>query len=120
MFLQYFFAKILPDFTGGKYSLPIFGLKTPGTDNPYYTGFRTIDCIIANRPDLVIDTIKHTIQPILVLTFLSFAGILRFSRSSMLDVLEKDYIRTARAKGCSEKIVFEKHALRNSLITTTE
>lgn len=120
MFLQLFFGKILPDFTNDRFSLPIFGIKSPGLDDPYFTGFRFIDCILAERPDLAIDTLKHLIQPIIVLTMLSFAGILRFSRSSLLDVLEKDYIRTARAKGCSEKTIYNKHALRNSLITTTE
>ena len=47
---------------------------------------------------------------------ISFALITRQTRSSMLDVLEQDYIRTARAKGCSENLVYDKHAFRNALI----
>lgn len=58
------------------------------------------------------------ILPVLCLTALSFATITRQTRASMLDVLENDYIRTSRAKGASEKSVYNKHALRNALIPT--
>jgi peptide/nickel transport system permease protein len=53
------------------------------------------------------------------MTFVSLAGITRQTRSSMLDVLNQDYIRTARAKGVPEKEVINKHALRNALIPTS-
>jgi peptide/nickel transport system permease protein len=58
----------------------------------------------------------HLILPALVLGTLNSALIIRFTRASMLDVLNEDYIRTARAKGLSEKTVILKHALKNALI----
>ncbi len=62
------------------------------------------------------DLIKHLILPVFVLAFGGLAYLSRYSRSSMLDVIRQDYIRTARAKGLPEKTVVYKHALRNALI----
>lgn len=59
---------------------------------------------------------KHYILPVIALSGGSIAMITRLTRSSLLDVIRQDYIRTARAKGLSEKIVTYKHALRNALI----
>jgi peptide/nickel transport system permease protein len=55
-------------------------------------------------------------MPLVVLTFFNTATWSRFVRSSMLEVLRQDYVRTARAKGLVERIVVSKHALRNALI----
>lgn len=62
------------------------------------------------------DRIEHLILPVSMLTFVSAAGYMRYLRSSMLDVINEDYIRTARAKGLSERLVIYKHALRNAII----
>jgi peptide/nickel transport system permease protein len=62
------------------------------------------------------DTVWHLILPIFCLTYSSLAYLSRQMRGSMLEVIRQDYIRTARAKGLSEKKVIYKHALRNSLI----
>lgn len=59
---------------------------------------------------------KHLTLPLLVMTYGSFAGLSRFMRSSMIDVIRSDFVRTARAKGLREFFVIYKHALRNSLI----
>jgi peptide/nickel transport system permease protein len=64
----------------------------------------------------VVDRIWHLILPVLVLTFFNLAGWSRFIRSSMLEVLRQDYVRTARAKGLIERVVIVKHAMRNALI----
>jgi len=64
----------------------------------------------------VTDRAVHLIMPTLVLALVSMAGWGRFVRSSMLEVLRQDYVRTARAKGLAEKVVIAKHALRNALI----
>ena len=85
----------------------------------YGTKFRLLDSIIFNEPLYFWDTIGHLLLPSLSLTFVSLAGITRQTRSSMLDVLNQDYIRTARAKGVPEKEVINKHALRNALIPTS-
>ncbi len=62
--------------------------------------------------------ISHLILPAIVLGTASTAIIARMTRSSMLDVLRQDYVRTARAKGLLEKIIIYRHALRNALIPT--
>jgi ABC-type dipeptide/oligopeptide/nickel transport system permease component len=85
----------------------------------YGTKFRLIDSIIFNDPLYFWDTIAHLLLPSLSMTLISLAGITRQTRSSMLEVLDQDYIRTARAKGVSEKEIINKHALRNSLIPTS-
>jgi peptide/nickel transport system permease protein len=64
----------------------------------------------------LVDRLWHLALPILVLTYGSFAGLSRFMRTGMMDVLRQDYIRTARAKGLSERTVIFKHAMRNSII----
>ena len=63
-----------------------------------------------------LDYIWHLILPIAMYTYGSFAFLSRQMRGSMLEVIRQDYIRTARAKGLSNKMVVYKHALRNSLI----
>jgi peptide/nickel transport system permease protein len=60
---------------------------------------------------------SHLVLPLIVMTYAGFAGLSRYVRTSMLDAIAQDYVRTARAKGLSERIVVYKHALRNSLIT---
>ncbi len=62
------------------------------------------------------DKIHHLILPIFVSVILSVGSLMRYTRTNMLEVLNADYIRTARAKGLSEKKVIYKHAFRNTLI----
>ena len=62
------------------------------------------------------DKIHHLVLPIFVSVILSIGGLMRYTRTNMLEVLNADYIRTARAKGLSEKKVIYKHAFRNTLI----
>ncbi len=63
-----------------------------------------------------LDQLLHIIMPVIALSLLYMAGWSRFTRSSMLEVLKQDYVRTARAKGLVERVVIVKHALRNALI----
>ncbi len=62
------------------------------------------------------DTVKYMILPVFVLTVSSLAGITRYVRGAMIDVLTQDYIRTARSKGLKEKVVIYSHAFRNAMI----
>jgi len=64
----------------------------------------------------LIDVIRHMILPLATMTLLSLAGITRYQRAAMLEVLNQDFVRTARAKGLPERVVIFKHALRNALI----
>ena len=67
----------------------------------------------------VLDFAMHLALPTLALTLISFAGYIRFSRGTLLDVLNQDYIRTARAKGLTERTVIMRHAFRNTMIPLT-
>lgn len=64
----------------------------------------------------IMDRILHLILPVFVLSLGSAAGLARYVRGSMLEVLKQDYVRTARAKGLKESTVIYKHALRNALL----
>ncbi|NLG99968.1 MAG: ABC transporter permease [Chloroflexi bacterium] len=64
----------------------------------------------------VLDMGYHMVLPIVTLTMLSIGGLMRYTRTNMLEVLSSDYIRTARAKGLPEKVVINKHAFQNTLI----
>lgn len=66
-----------------------------------------------------LDTFMHLILPTIALTAISFAGYIRYSRGTLLEVLNQDYIRTARAKGLTERTVIMRHAFRNTLIPLT-
>jgi peptide/nickel transport system permease protein len=63
-----------------------------------------------------LDVITHLFLPTLALTLIGFAGYIRFARGTLLEVLNQDYIRTARAKGLSERTVIMRHAFRNTMI----
>lgn len=81
---------------------PVSGMRSPGLN---LTGFANIK-----------DILYHMVLPLTVLALGSLAGLMRYTRSSMLEVIRQDYVRTARAKGLKEKVVIYKHALRNALI----
>ena len=65
---------------------------------------------------LLLDKLQYLVIPIMTLVILSIGGRMRMTRTNMLEVLNSDYIRTARAKGLKEKVVINKHAFRNTLI----
>lgn len=66
-----------------------------------------------------LDILIHLILPTVALTLISFAGYVRFARGTLLEVLNQDYIRTARSKGLPERTVIMRHAFRNTLIPLT-
>ena len=80
------------------------------------TGFMLIDALLVDEPGAFISALRHLILPALVLTTYPLAVIARMTRSAMLEVLNDDYVRTARAKGLSSWRVVNIHALRNALI----
>jgi dipeptide transport system permease protein len=83
---------------------------------PSVTGFMLIDSVISGQKGAFMDAVRHLILPMIVLGTVPLAVIARMTRSSMLEVLEEDYVRTARAKGLSWTRVVGVHALRNALI----
>ncbi|EJL21053.1 ABC transporter permease [Brevibacillus sp. BC25] len=74
------------------------------------------DMYTMGKEGQVSDLILHLILPVTVLTLVNIAAYVKYTRASMLEVLEQDYIRTARAKGMKERRVIFRHALRNALI----
>ncbi len=82
----------------------------------HYTGLLTLDCLLNGEGTAFLDVVKHMILPASTLLYISVALLLRITRSSMLEELSKDYVRTARAKGLPERVVIRKHALANALI----
>ena len=87
-------------------------------DPPLITGSRLFDSLITGNWVIFFDTVRHLIMPVFCLTFFSIAGFVRQTRSSMIEILQLDYVRTARAKGCKERTVVNKHAFRNGIIPT--
>jgi dipeptide transport system permease protein len=83
---------------------------------PQVTGFFLIDSLMSGQKGAFLDVVRHLILPTIVLGTIPLGAIARMTRSAMLEVLEEDYVRTARAKGLSPFRVIGLHALRNALI----
>jgi len=81
-----------------------------------YTGMNTVDALLNGRLDVFVDALRHIVLPAITLSYLSWALILRVTRSSMLETLRQDYVTTARAKGLSEREVVNRHAKPNALL----
>jgi ABC-type dipeptide/oligopeptide/nickel transport system permease component len=117
MLLQVFSGIGLKRFTNTELYFPILGYKAMDSPNPpQVTNVRILDCFIANEQALLFESILHLVLPVTCMTLFSLAGITRMTRTTMLEVLEQDYIRTARAKGCTQQTVLYKHALRNAIM----
>jgi peptide/nickel transport system permease protein len=80
------------------------------------SGIQSVDTSGMSLAEKVWDVIRHLVLPVGVSAFAGIAGMSRYSRSSMLEVIRQDYIRTARAKGLDEKKVIMGHAFRNALM----
>jgi peptide/nickel transport system permease protein len=86
------------------------------TKPPLVTGLYLVDSILAGRADILGNVISHLVLPSLVLGVYTSGLISRITRSSMLEVLNAEYIRTARSKGLNERVVVMRHAFSNALI----
>lgn len=85
----------------GHWRLPAFGVRTPGVTLQGWAG--------------VVDVVRHSILPVSILAAVGAAGIARYARSSVADVLRLDFVRTARAKGVATRQVYTRHVLSNVL-----
>lgn len=99
LLLLFFVALNIPNF-------PLNGMKDATMDAFGYP----------NKFVEILDILKHSILPVIVLAFSTFATFSRYVRNSMIEVINMDYIRTARSKGLKEKVVIYKHAFRNAMI----
>ncbi len=140
LLLQFSFAVALPNVTEGLFGvrvgLPPSGRLSPGLEFQslpeafglqdlggiaegaldFVSGLYTISFLITLQWEQWLDAVKHLILPVIALGTISLAIIARITRSSLLEVMGLDYIRTARAKGVSERSVLRKHAFRNAMI----
>src|SRR5690554_6625990 len=78
-----------------------------------YTGLYVLDSILNLNFSIFVDALRHLVAPVFSISILWWAFLMRITRSSMLETLQKDYIRTARSKGLRERVIIYKHAVRN-------
>ena len=133
LIFAYLFAVVLK---GTPLALPPSGRLSPGMDviplakawgltslgGPlrvvldFVSNINTVNAVLTLNGSLLVDTLRHMILPAVALGTIPMAIIARMTRSSLLDVLGLDYIRTARAKGVKERDVVAKHGMRNALL----
>jgi peptide/nickel transport system permease protein len=82
----------------------------------FLSGMKVTASLVSGQWEAFVDALRHMILPMVALGTIPMAVIARMTRSSMLDVLGLDYVRTARAKGASNRIVISRHAFRNALL----
>jgi peptide/nickel transport system permease protein len=95
---------------------PLYGYKTIYYPDPTrITGFPLLDSLLSGQLYLFVDLLWHFLLPLLTMTIVQMVAIIRQTRSSVLEILQTDYIRTAKAKGCSNKSIINKHVLKNAV-----
>lgn len=103
----------MPIFLIALLSMYLFSIKFKEWGLPYLPTVGMFNPLVGRTPGQIA---LHMVLPVLSLSIISIAGYSRYVRSSMLEVLGLDYIRTARAKGLREKLVIARHALRNAAL----
>lgn len=96
--------------------LPMMGRLSMGLDAPRITGLILLDALLAGKVGMFGNAFVHLLLPSFTLSTVPMAIVARMTRSSMLEVLRQDYVRTARAKGMTEFVVIVRHALRNAFL----
>jgi peptide/nickel transport system permease protein len=96
--------------------LPTSGRSTYGVAGPEQTGFYILDSILQKNWGAVWDALTHILLPALALGVNMLGILMRVTRSAILEVMNEDYVQTARAKGLREKKVVWRHVTRNALI----
>jgi peptide/nickel transport system permease protein len=113
-------SKNVPLFAGwfapGRLSNEYLLIVTNPKEYTVFTGMFTVDSLLNGRWDIFWNALGHMILPAITLSYVSWALLVRITRSSMLNALREDYVTTARAKGLAEKVVIDKHAKRNAMI----
>lgn len=100
--------------------LPIAGrLGLATVPPPAFTGMYTVDAMLAGQWATLLDALRHLLLPALTLAIAGCSEVGRITRRSMLQALDEEYVRTARAKGVPERIVWLRHALPNAMLPTT-
>jgi dipeptide transport system permease protein len=115
IWLLVIFYGLLGWFEPGRLSTQ-YAISIATTDFQRYTGFMVLDGMLNGRFDIALNALRHLVLPVITLATVQSAQIMRVMRSSLLDALSEDYVRTARAKGLKNNVVNHKHARRNALI----
>jgi peptide/nickel transport system permease protein len=109
LMLMYLLAVLFP-------VMPMMGRIGMGSEPDVVTGLMLADTLLAGEFGGFFDALHHLVLPAFTLATIPMAIVARITRSAMLEVLNKDYVRTARAKGMSEAVVILRHALRNACL----
>ena len=96
--------------------LPTSGRQTAGIDATRVTGFFVLDGMLTREWDAAGDALQHLVLPALALSSIPFAVVFRITRGAVLDVLDEDYVRTAYAKGLTDRVIRGRHVLRNAML----
>lgn len=96
--------------------LPASGRQDIGLDATRVTGFYVLDGLLTREWDAAWNALVHLALPAVALSTIPFAVIFRITRAAVLDVLDEDYVRTARAKGLSGAVIRRRHVLHNALL----
>ncbi len=96
--------------------LPTSGRQTAGIDATRVTGFFVLDGMLTREWDAAGDALQHLLLPALALSSIPFAVVFRITRGAVLDVLDEDYVRTAYAKGLTDRVIRGRHVLRNAML----
>jgi peptide/nickel transport system permease protein len=96
--------------------LPTVGRISVLIDLDHPTNLYVLDAILALDLAAFLDTVKHLVLPAMALGTIPLAVVARITRAAVLDVLNEDYVRTARAKGLGPRVVDARHVLRNALL----
>ena len=113
----FFLAFLLKYFFAIKWGvLPVSGRQDASLNCTRVTGFFVLDGLLTREFDCSANAIKHLILPAVALSSIPFAVIFRITRASILDVLDEDYVRTAEAKGLTNRVIRGRHVLRNALL----
>ena len=92
---------------------PLYGYKTIYYPDPtFITGFPLLDSLLSQEWYIFLDLVWHLIIPVATMTIVQMVAIIRQTRSSLLETIQMDFIRTAKAKGCSDRKIINKHALK--------
>jgi peptide/nickel transport system permease protein len=96
--------------------LPTSGRETVTSTAAHPTGYYLLDAVITGNPGAFVDALRHLILPAITLGTIPLAVVARITRAAVLDVVNADYVRTARAKGMGWRVVDRRHVLRNAML----
>ena len=117
--LKIVFAVGLPGPLGALAFLPTSGRQDPRIDATHITNFYVLDGLLTREWDASWNALTHLVLPGIALGCIPLAIIVRMTRASVIDVLNEDYVRTARSKGLARGLITRRHVLRNAMLPVT-